>query len=171
MCLKLTSQLCSPSKLGWDAQTARAPYLKRYADKSNPPMACNLTYATLRISSVEMSPDKITEVIGISPTLIRRIEPDSKYRHRREFNYWAFSTKELSNSTDNKEHIDIILNKLYGKQEQMDSLVKLKCSVDIFCFWNSTGQGGPSMDVNLMRKLVQFGLNISWDMYFDDESA
>lgn len=134
-------------------------------------MACTLTYATLRISSVEVSPERITEILGISPTLARSIEPDSKYKHRREFNYWAFSTKELSNSTNNKEHLDIILKKLHGKQENMNSLINLNCSPDIFCFWNSTGQGGPSMDVNLMSQLVRFGLNITWDMYFDDETA
>lgn len=134
-------------------------------------MACNLTYATLRISSVEMSPDKITDIIGITPTSVRCIEPESKYKHRREFNYWAFCTKELSGSTNNKEHIEIILNMLNEKQSQMNLLVESDCSSDIFCFWNSTVQGGPSMDVSLMSKLVSLGLDITWDMYFDDESA
>ncbi|GAA0811009.1 hypothetical protein GCM10009111_02860 [Colwellia asteriadis] len=134
-------------------------------------MACTFTYATLRIFSSELSPEKITDLIGFNPTKVKAINHDSKYKHEREFNYWAFSTKNLSDSTDNVEHLEIILNNLQDKLEVMCNLHKLNCSTDIFCFWDSNGQGGPSMTVDLMNRLVSLNLNISWDIYFDDESA
>ncbi|WP_350433171.1 DUF4279 domain-containing protein [Shewanella sp. H8] len=134
-------------------------------------MACTLTYATLRIFSSEVSPEQITELIGFNPTKVKSINPDSKYKHERELNSWAYSTKNLSNSTDNVEHLEIIINKLQGKSEVMNNFDQLNCSTDIFCFWDSNGQGGPSMKVDLMSRLVALNLSISWDMYFDEESA
>jgi len=100
---------------------------------------------------------------------MRAIEPDSKYKNRRIFHFWAFTTEQISDSLKNIEHIELILSALEGKSENMEMLRKCGCDTDIFCYWDSTGQGGPIVTVDLMERLINFGLAVSWDIYFDDE--
>jgi len=131
-------------------------------------MACTRTYATLRIFSKDIHPDEMTKILGVSPTSTNPIEPESKYKNRRTFHFWAYTT-EACDSVKNMEHLELILSALDGKAEKLDQLRKRGCDTDIFCYWDSTGQGGPIATVKLMEQLVQFGLGVSWDMYFDDE--
>ena len=132
-------------------------------------MACTRTYATLRIFSKDIHPDEITNVLGVSPTSTRPIEPDSKYENRRIFHFWALTTEKVSDSVKNIEHIELILSALEGKAENVEMLRNRGCDTDIFCYWDSTGQGGPSVTVELMKRLIKYGLAVSWDIYFDGE--
>lgn len=134
-------------------------------------MACTRTYATLRICSKNVHPDEITEKLGMVPSSTRPIDPESKYEHQRNFHLWAYTTKDISDSTENVEHLEIILSTLKGKSNQIGSLRSIGCDADIFCYWDSTGQGGPSISVELMKELVEFGLGVSWDIYFNDEES
>lgn len=110
-------------------------------------------------------------MLAIDPTDSTSKDLSSKYKHRREYNLWEFSTKHLLESTDNIEHIQLVLSVLSGKESLLGTLRKDGCTTDIFCFWESSGQGGPILDIELMRKLVRYGLDISWDMYYDEENA
>lgn len=134
-------------------------------------MSCTRTYATLRIFSPNLGPDVLSEKLGIVPTECEQLDPKSKYKHRREFSYWSLSTKEMLDSTNNIEHLQLILKKLFNKSSVLESLRSHGCSTDIFCFWESNGQGGPCLDIEIMKDLVNYGLDICWDMYFDDEKA
>lgn len=134
-------------------------------------MACTETYATLRIFSDVMHPDEIEKIIGIKSTDLVPKDPNSKYRPRRELNFWSRTTKGELESTDNVKHLELLLSLLNGKEGTLNSLRDSGCSTDIFCYWDSTGQGGPSLNVALMKELVKFGVGVSWDMYFDDENA
>lgn len=132
-------------------------------------MTCTRTYATLRVFSKVVHPDDITEILGVVPTGFRPIDPNSKYKNQREFHLWKYTTEKLSDSIDNLKHLELILSALNGKEQQMKILNDQFCVKDIFCFWDSTGQGGPSLSVELMEQLVRYGLEISWDIYFDNE--
>lgn len=132
-------------------------------------MACTRTFATLQIFLENIHPDEITEELGFAPTGTDPLNSKSKYKSRRVSNFWNFSTEKFSNSLDNVEHIEIILRALKGKSNQMELLRQRGCQTDIFCYWDSNGQGGPSLSVGLMKELVDLDLDIYWDMYFDDE--
>ena len=134
-------------------------------------MACIETFATLRIFSKEIHPDEISKLLDVSPTKIIPIDLESKYKKRREFHLWAFSTKELLKSVDNLEHIQLIFKKIQSKSDQLNMLREEGCDTDIFCFWNSSGQGGPIASIELMKNAVELGLGITWDIYFDDENT
>ena len=140
-----------------------------YFGETDKNMTCTRTYATLRVFSKDMHPNDITEVLGVVPTGSRPIETNSKYKNRREFHLWKYTTEKLSDSVDNLKHLELILSALKGKEQQMRMLHEQSCVTDIFCFWDSTGQGGPSLGVELMEQLVKHGLEISWDIYFDNE--
>jgi hypothetical protein len=71
------------------------------------------------------------------------------------------------NSADNALHIAALLEIFGGKQEEFESLRSAGCETDVSCYWVSSGQGGPSLEVETMKELARLGLPIWWDVYFD----
>ena len=137
-------------------------------------MACLETFASLRVFSTSVHPDQITQLLGVEPTCGRPLDPDSKYRHRREHHYWDWESRAAEKSTDGLAHINAILRTLSGKEAALEQLRSSGCSIDVCCYWVSSGQGGPSLEVQTMFELVRLGLPIWWDVYFgstDDYQA
>ncbi len=136
-------------------------------------MACTSTYATLRIFSKSIPPYEISKMLGLEPTKLREIKTDSKYKHERETNAWLFTTKQKLISNKNHKHIEYLLKMLANKEFLLKSLRDVGCETDIFCYWEGNEQGGPSMSLDIMKRLVDMGLPVTWDNYFckDDENA
>lgn len=133
-------------------------------------MSCLETYATLRIFSGSMHPDEIESMLGLAATRKAPRDQTSRYRHRREANGWFFSTEGSVDSRDNDVHLGAIITLLTPRAEALRRLQSLGCETDIFCYWVSSGQGGPGLEVKMMEHLCSLRLAISWDMYFGDES-
>jgi len=129
-------------------------------------MTCLETYASLRVFSTSVRPDQITEMLGVEPTLGRPLDPDSKYRHRREHHYWNWESRATEQSTDGLAHINAIIGVLSGKEAALEQLRSSGCDIDVCCYWVSSGQGGPSLQLQTMTELVRLGLPIWWDVYF-----
>jgi hypothetical protein len=134
------------------------------------PLSCLETYATLRIFSQSLSPERIETLLGVPATSRLPIDPGSKYLNRQEWNLWRWSTESIVESRDNLKHLHAIIERLDGKAEQLAGLRAKGCQTDIFCYWVSSGQGGPYLDATTSSALAELGLDISWDMYFGDES-
>ena len=130
-------------------------------------MSCIETYATLRIFSADHHPDEISEVLGVEATDIRPRDLNSKYKHRRESHFWSWETRDAVESTDNVEHLAAIIRQLDGRSDALRKLRGKGCQTDICNYWVSNGQGGPSLDVEMMGRLHELGLPIWWDMYFE----
>jgi len=133
-------------------------------------MACTETYETLRIFSENIPPDVIGKRLGISATEMIPLDPNSRYKPRREYNLWSWSTEGKINSVDNLEHVWKIIDQFKDRENKLADLREKGCNMDIFCYWDSTGQGGPHLDIKTMESLLKLGLEISWDIYFEDES-
>ena len=133
-------------------------------------MTCTRTFTTLRIFSEDISPERISDILGVEATKVFPIDTDSKSRSRRETNLWKWCTEEHLDSSDNLKHIWVVLNLLKGKVEQLDQLRSKGCKIDLVNFWDSSGQGGPSLDLTTMSALIRLGLEILWDVYFDHET-
>ena len=133
-------------------------------------MSCVDTYVTLRVFSESMHPDEIGLLLGIEATSAEPRDLESRYRQRREWNFWAWDTREKDNSLDNLSHINTIVDLLNGKRERLDSLRSRGCEVDLMSYWVSDGQGGPWLDVRTMQSLCDLGLEIVWDIYFRNEN-
>jgi hypothetical protein len=73
-------------------------------------------------------------------------------------------------SDEENAHIHSITTVLEGKSRYLAALREKGCNTDIFCFWESSGQGGPSLDLETMKSLVELGLEIAWDIYFLESS-
>ena len=133
-------------------------------------MSCLETFATLRIFSDSMHPDEIESILGLTATSKFPRDETSRYRHRRETHGWLFTTENTVESRDNGEHLKVIIALLTPRAEALHRLQSLGCNTDIFCYWISSGQGGPGLDVEMMERLCSLKLAISWDMYFGEES-
>jgi len=54
-----------------------------------------------------------------------------------------------------------------GRSDALEKLRDMGRQTDISNYWVSNGQGGPSLDVDMMGELHEPGLPIWWDMYFE----
>ena len=129
-------------------------------------MSCLETYATLRIFSQTMHPLEISRVLGLEATRSKPLDQNSKYRTRRENNFWAWSTRTQLDSENGLEHIRALLDALAGRQQKLEELRSSGCDIDVCCYWVSSGQGGPLLDVSALSELARLGLEIWWDVYF-----
>ena len=132
-------------------------------------MTCLETFATLRVFSETMTPDSISRVLGVESTKSEPRDEHSKYRTRREQNYWACCTKDLLNSADGVAHLGKLTTLFAGKGQELDSLRAVGCEIDVCCYWVSSGQGGPLLAIDIMQSLVELKLEIWWDVYFGED--
>ena len=132
-------------------------------------MTCLETFATLRIFSEDLDPSKIAEMLDLESTKSIPRDKDSRYRPRRDTNYWSWETRDFVDSTDNNEHLSEIVRVLDGRSERLAKLRNSGCQIDICNYWVSNGQGGPSLDVAMMSALCKLELPIWWDIYFEKE--
>ena len=131
-------------------------------------MTCLETYASLRVFSDSVLPENITKRLDITPAKSLPSDPVSKYRHRREHHYWDWESKVVVQSQDGIAHVRAIIEVLRGKEAILDQLREDGCEVDVCCYWVSSGQGGPSLDLDVLTDLARLGLPIWWDVYFGD---
>lgn len=133
---------------------------------------CTRTYSTLRIFSDEVDPEKISKTLGLEPTYsFRTGDAYSVCKLTRKYNGWLLSTESSLDSKDTEDHIGFILAKLDGNADAVAGLQAAGCELDIFSFWTSNGQGGPSLTAEQMLILGNLGIPVSWEVYADEESA
>lgn len=133
-------------------------------------MTCLETFATLRIFSEVIHPEVIERRLQIEGVERLPRDPASRFRPRRETNYWGWCTRGLVDSADNVDHIAAVISLLKEKGSALDELRAEGCDIDICCYWVSSGQGGPSLDVDMMQSLCTLKLSIWWDVYFSHGS-
>jgi hypothetical protein len=133
-------------------------------------MSCLENYATLRIFSADLHPDRISEILGVPATESTPRDLDSKYRPRREGHLWRWSSRGSVDSKDNLDHLSSITALLSSRQGPLDELRSLGCEVDISNYWVSSGDGGPRLDHTALGALSKLGLSIWWDIYFGEAS-
>jgi hypothetical protein len=130
--------------------------------------SCSRTYATLLIFHEAMQPDQITAALGLEPDdTARRGEPTALAR-RVPRNLWARGTYDQYESRDLRFHVDKILDELRGKEDRLNWLLKRGCEIEISCFWESaSGNGGPELDVGFLKRLTQFPVSMTFDIWLD----
>ena len=130
---------------------------------------CVATYSTLRVFSDDFAPEEITKSLRIEPTkAFRKGDLHAQGRLHRKTNGWFYSTEKLCDSTDTRRHLDTILAALGDRIELIKGLHEKGCSIDITCYWASSGQGGPWLMPQQMLKLGLMGISIWWDIYFQE---
>lgn len=128
---------------------------------------CIRTCCTLRIFSENLDPNDISLSLGMEPTMFfRKGDLHNLGKLRRSTNGWFLTTEGRIGSRDSRRHLDLILDKLEPKREAVKELQAKGCDVDIICFYDSTGQGGPWLMPYQMRIMGALEIEIWYDVYF-----
>jgi Domain of unknown function (DUF4279) len=127
---------------------------------------CLRTFATLRIFSGDAHPDTVTARLGLRPTKIRSTDEPSRHKLS---NSWQLCSELHVQSRDNRRHVDWLLDAVEASSDQLRALMAEGAKVDIICFFEGIGRGGPTCSVGQMHRLANLGLMIWWDTYCDDD--
>jgi len=134
--------------------------------------ACERTNASLRIINDNLDPEAISRQLGIQPTWAwRKGELRGARKIPSRVGIWGLST-EFMQSRDIRRHLDWLIEQLVGKEEYLKQLQKQGYRMDVFCYWVSNGQGGPTVSPKNMRGLANLGIELGFDFWMggDDEN-
>jgi hypothetical protein len=128
------------------------------------------TLASLGIYGDSFEPDKITEMLGLTPTRFGQ-KGDLRNSTRvnvklppRKSSFWLFSSP-LPDHAPLQEHLRWIIDQLEPKREVLGKLAK-EYKVQFICgFSSENGQGGCTFDSALLIRLSSFGLPLVLDLY------
>lgn len=128
------------------------------------------THATFRITGDALRPDRVTELLGISPSFARAKgdvygPPARPIRSRTGI--WALESEAAINSTELEDHLAYLIAKLApAASEPLTRLIAEGSKVDVLCFWMSaTGQGGPVLSPRILARVAELGAELSFDFY------
>jgi hypothetical protein len=128
----------------------------------------NRTFATLRIWSKKLEPDKVTQALHLTPS--KAFKRGDRRTEAKEWphGYWEITSENQIISTDLALHIEWLLDQLEPVRPQLAAIMaEESVKADIFCFWESrTGHGGPSFSPQLLGRIAALGLELGIDIYF-----
>jgi hypothetical protein len=129
---------------------------------------CASTHATLCIYlSDDDDPTILSEKLGLQPS---RTQVKGELRQGKVKRWPTASfleTSEEIRSKDVRRHIDWLLEQIQGKSEIIQQLQVADSEVHISCYWASAvGHGGPMLDQDILKRIAEFNIGISFDIYF-----
>ncbi len=130
---------------------------------------CAYTHAWLRIMSEELDPSKVTEILNVEPTKYHRKGDFRSEKLQKPYTTsgWFISTKGILESLDARRHIDYILNKVQGKENEIALFKEKGYLVDLCVRWDSNnGHGGPTLSPSQLVGLGELGIEMWFDIYF-----
>lgn len=84
-------------------------------------------------------------------------------------NGWFLTSQHALISTDSRKHFEWLLERLEGSVSALRDLRERGATMDIACFWVSTNaNGGPALPALLLRRLGDLGIDVWFDIYFDE---
>lgn len=140
---------------------------------------CERTYTELRIYSESLSPDEITQKIGVTPTSTqvkgeikkRFLKINSNLAVPKErtvpINGWFFSSEGTVASKDVRRHLDFLLSRIKKVESRFLELQNEELTIGINCvWWSANNSGGPAIWPEQMACLGELGLELSFDFCF-----
>lgn len=131
---------------------------------------CSRTYATLCIYHNTSHFSEVTKLLKIEPdrTISRG---DNLFSGRKaDSSGWFWGTRNKCSSKDLMAHIDWLLKEIKQRKKEIDELSHSGFEMKIMCFWESiNGNGGPSLDHNIISLLSEYPFDLYFDIYFDIE--
>jgi hypothetical protein len=145
--------------------TRHTPYDESYG-------SCERTYAEFRIYSGAMEPEIVSRRLGVSPTSIQKkgdIRTNSLGRAREvPRNGWFLSSEAKVSSLDVRHHLDWLLKKIEPARNELNALQSTAgLTMLINCvWWSASGQGGPTLWPEQMRRIADLNLECSFEIAF-----
>lgn len=137
------------------------PYDDEYA-------TCVSTSAWLRVISETLRPEQATALLGVQPTRIqvRGELPGLTSKIPCKYGGWFLESSGHIVSRDSRRHIDWLLQQLLGKARAIAELKAQGHIVDACVYWESAGQGGPTLGATQMAQFGELGVELWFDVYF-----
>lgn len=135
-------------------------------------------WAVLVIASDQLKPDQISEMLEITPTdaLAKGSELLGNRSTARkclaEKNYWSLSSREQVKSSSMSDHINWLVEKLYGKSPTIRFLQQTDAYFNI----NAHLSAGPrdvaiELDVDLLQRLASLRIPVTYHIrYLNSQS-
>lgn len=137
---------------------------------------CSECYAELLIYPDFIHPDEITKVLGINASQLnvagtKVTNSRGKTREIRKSG-WFLTSKNEVDSKDLRDHIDWVLMHLSSAKNGLSKIQSMDgVKITLKCTWRSKyGHSGPVLWPKQMSEMAAFGLECSFDIYFDNES-
>ena len=130
---------------------------------------CAYTHAWLRVMSEDLDPSYITKVLNIEPNKYHRKGDIRSKKTKKEHitSGWFKSTKGILDSWDARRHIDYILEKIQGKENEIALFKEKGYLVDLCVRWDSNnGHGGPTLSPSQLIGLGKLDIEVWFDIYF-----
>ena len=135
---------------------------------------CEDTFVTLRIFSDVMSPQEVTNSLGVEPSSVD-VKGERRNKDRPESfvnitNGWFLSSEDNVKSKDNRRHLAWLIEQIRDCHAELQKLRINGAQIDIFCPWESMGnQGGPTMDPQHMKILGDLNLELQFEFWYGGE--
>jgi Domain of unknown function (DUF4279) len=145
---------------------SETPYDDQYA-------TCISTSAWLRVMSESLQPERATALLGVQPTRTQVRDELATPASKHPFKYSGWFLESLSHvqSRDARRHIDWLLQQLRGKATAIAELKGQGHTVDVCVYWESVGQGGPTLGATQMAQLGELGVELWFDIYFGGKDS
>lgn len=137
--------------------------------------AAQETYVTLRIYHPQLEPSQLSTVFESAPSLAWRrdeellIEQDGSKR-KAQTGGWLLSSKKAVRSSNVKDHISWLLDKLAGHGGTINRLQKAGYTTDVVVAWFSDSWNTcPALTPQHMLSLANLRLPIWFDVYLNDQ--
>jgi len=128
---------------------------------------CERTHAVLRIHCGQLSPIRVTEILGLEPTeSVKKgvagkpnklgLSPIGKV------NLWMLDSEGHVDSLDLRDHIDWLLDRIESSSSNLLALRAQGVVMDVWTiWWSKNGDGGPTIWPSQMRRLALLDLELS----------
>jgi len=132
---------------------------------------CERTYAELRVYGNELDPKIITEILGVTPSSIQKKGEKRTNSFGRTVVFktggWFLSSEGRVQSKDVRRHLDWLLEQLVPVKDQLSNIQETSgITMNVYCIWWSTGDGGPTLWPEQMRSLADLNLECAFDISF-----
>ena len=137
------------------------PYDDEYA-------TCVSTFVSFRVMSEALSPESVTALLSVQPTRtqVRGELPAPGSKHPFKYGGWFLKSSGHVQSRDSRRHVDWLLEQLTGKAGAIAELKMQRHLVDLCIYWESAGQGGPTLGPSHMVQLGELGIELWFDISF-----
>ncbi len=127
--------------------------------------------ATFRVYHPDLEPEKITELLEISPSVAWRCGDDAygwrkRPGHKAPSGGWLLSSRTVIRGNNAITHIDWLLDQLIGKAGTIKELQDKGFMIDVVVGWHaSSWNTTPALTPDIMRRLGKLSLPIWFDVY------
>ncbi len=115
------------------------------------------TKASIRIQG-DLDPDDISRMLAIVPTYTLRAGESDRFGEVLRSNMWLLKS-DVGNDKPLEQHIQSLFDKLRAKMPAIEKL-RANYKLDVFCSVTSTGQGGFSLNPNVLLNFSEYGFTL-----------